>query len=784
MKPNNIKYFIYTLVFIVTQNMFPQSWQFIGGPQGIYSNDIMFTRSGKLISVTYDGVFVSDNFGDNWERKEVKKDIGVIHKIYELIDGNIVGISELGIVLSEDTCKTWKLINKWSGLNFYGAAFIMQSPIDSALYLGRGDAFYRSKNKGYDWSEIWRGYYIDGFTINSVGTIFLGVRPGYIMKSTDNGNSFKLLDIFNSSGDGSISNLYANNSGGIYFMSSVTSQGEILHYENNTLTNVASGWLNPPLGLTSTGHLIYKSGNCLMEYDHATGYRTSKACQYFVRDQLSREVITFGDVWIGNFESESLFQSKNGGVTWKDIQRGHGYKPVISIEILPYGKILAGTFGSAFWGALYKSTNDGQNWSRVQASSLDAYFVDISSLANNRLIANGSYGAYVSDNGGDSWYSKSGISLAYSQYVSKRGTIFVGNDYKGIYLSRDNGNTWKEANEGIQHSYFFNFGESRTGKIFAGAWPNGVYSSANDGLTWQYLDSDLMQYNSMYCMVYKGDTLYTGSSSGLLRSYDDGLNWEWVNAIHGSVKKMVISNNGDLVTYLTNKGLYCSSDNGKSWIEMNEGMTSTAVYDMQFDQLGRLFVSTDSGIFRLDKYLIQPYAISPANESQNQSINISLTWNRVPAAKKYLLSLAKDSLFTTSLLLKKETTATEYQLVSLDYSSTYFWKTEAVIADTISITTEVNKFSTSAPSSFNLRQNYPNPFNIETTIMVDISNDSQVELSVFDLLGQKITELTNKYLTVGTHNYHWNGGNCASGLYFIILKVNDFTMIKKAILLK
>lgn len=88
------------------------------------------------------------------------------------------------------------------------------------------------------------------------------------------------------------------------------------------------------------------------------------------------------------------------------------------------------------------------------------------------------------------------------------------------------------------------------------------------------------------------------------------------------------------------------------------------------------------------------------------------------------------------------------------------------------------------PSSYSLYQNYPNPFNPETNIQFSLKQQGHVELSVYNILGEEIAKLVNSELTAGTHNIKFNGANFASGVYFYKLKVNEFTAIKKLMLVK
>lgn len=89
-----------------------------------------------------------------------------------------------------------------------------------------------------------------------------------------------------------------------------------------------------------------------------------------------------------------------------------------------------------------------------------------------------------------------------------------------------------------------------------------------------------------------------------------------------------------------------------------------------------------------------------------------------------------------------------------------------------------------------LHNNYPNPFNPETTISFSIPEDSKVNLSIYNIKGQKVKTLINAELEKGLHDVIWNskdnsGKTVASGVYFYKFDVNGKTKnLKKMLLLK
>ena len=93
------------------------------------------------------------------------------------------------------------------------------------------------------------------------------------------------------------------------------------------------------------------------------------------------------------------------------------------------------------------------------------------------------------------------------------------------------------------------------------------------------------------------------------------------------------------------------------------------------------------------------------------------------------------------------------------------------------------------PKNPSLSQNYPNPFNPTTTIEYEIQSAGNIEIKIFDELGQGIRTLVNENKDVGSYSVLWDGKNdggsqVSTGAYFYQLKVNDFVSTKKMILLK
>ena len=93
------------------------------------------------------------------------------------------------------------------------------------------------------------------------------------------------------------------------------------------------------------------------------------------------------------------------------------------------------------------------------------------------------------------------------------------------------------------------------------------------------------------------------------------------------------------------------------------------------------------------------------------------------------------------------------------------------------------------PGVFALHQNYPNPFNPKTEIRFDLPEATVIDISIYNLMGQKVKTLANKEVSPGYHVMQWDGTNdrggmVSTGMYFYTLNTKKFHAMRKMLFLK
>jgi hypothetical protein len=88
------------------------------------------------------------------------------------------------------------------------------------------------------------------------------------------------------------------------------------------------------------------------------------------------------------------------------------------------------------------------------------------------------------------------------------------------------------------------------------------------------------------------------------------------------------------------------------------------------------------------------------------------------------------------------------------------------------------------PTAYELKQNYPNPFNPSTLIQFHLPVRSFVSLKVYDILGREVALLLNETKEAGNHELKFSSDNLPSGLYVYRLDAENFSSVRKMMLVK
>jgi hypothetical protein len=114
------------------------------------------------------------------------------------------------------------------------------------------------------------------------------------------------------------------------------------------------------------------------------------------------------------------------------------------------------------------------------------------------------------------------------------------------------------------------------------------------------------------------------------------------------------------------------------------------------------------------------------------------------------------------------------------------WNANQVIwyENPVSTASGIEPLSDKVPTGYLLLQNYPNPFNPSTIITYQLPITAEVELSIYNLLGQKVMTLVSERQVAGTYRVYWDAGGFPSGEYYYRIEAGAHRQVRKMVLIR
>ena len=170
--------------------------------------------------------------------------------------------------------------------------------------------------------------------------------------------------------------------------------------------------------------------------------------------------------------------------------------------------------------------------------------------------------------------------------------------------------------------------------------------------------------------------------------------------------------------------------------------------------------------------LVAGGVISPYGIALYETFDGGINWTEI---------IANDTTAGISCLVS-DTTNDEFVV----YGGTFGDGVIRYTSDLISVQENEN---TEIPLNYKLCKNYPNPFNPTTNIQYELPQKSDVQISIYDLLGRKVTTLVSEKQDAGKKTVTWNATNdqgkpVSAGVYLYQIRAGEYMQTKKMVLLK
>ncbi len=631
-------------MMLLTNLLFAQEliWNSTGGPMGGIIGGLDINSNGDIYAgaypffQNYNGIFKSTDKGNSWAKIETQFEDFQVFSIF-ITKGNDIWVGTEGqgvLYLSTDNGQTWE--NKATGYGSFECWAIGESK-DGILFAGDADAgkLYRSTNNGNNWEYLGNIAPLS-FVVDTNNTVYTGTFNG-LFSSTDNGITWIQYNFFNNVPIASVIIDAHNN---IYCGTGYYDSGDGVFFS----TDGGQNWRS--LGLTGKEvlSLAFDSKGTLYAGTQFDGlFKTSDMGQTWTQHQngiYKKEIFRLkidndDNIFIGSEGGGSGFLSYGGGGVFKSTNRGDSFEqvgiPISSVRNIVFS-------GDSL---IFTSTPSGvQKYNRItnKWKNIGLHEVEAIAITNGNLLYVATHydGLYKSTDLGENWLltnlTADTLMPVYNVLAINDDTVFVSTSYN-LRLTIDGGENWSVRSiiTGDSKGLFFKNNSLLLTALHSGSY--ALYKTTDFGESFELLYSGINTWN-FNNPVYATENGYVFLVSrgtnldGIVRSTDDGLNWEQV-LFNDKLAATVFANEDGLVitgsivftNSDTNKVLL-STDFGNSWTSFVQPTdVNNSIRDIKQDPMKNLFFGTSSeGLFQVD-------IITDVDEKTNKKFNYFLSQN-------------------------------------------------------------------------------------------------------------------------------------------------------------
>lgn len=464
--------------------------------------------------------------------------------------------------------------------------------------------------------------------------------------------------------------------------------------------------------------------------------------------------IAFADAMNGYVFGNSGFMGRttDGGTTWSLMSVTNGRK-VNEISVPDVNTI----YGACDSSRIVMSKDAGATWTEFNAGlGTTNQFIAIDFINTQYGMATGSNGNIMKTiDGGVNWtlVNLPTTTLAWDIDIVDTSYAYICGTGETIFRTTDGGTTWvQQFGAGGLGSYGISFVDRNVG--FASGTSGNTYYTTNSGDTWT--PSTILPDNTVWSTAMvkgpNGTVAFAACASGYVyTSNDGGVTWK-------EEPRQTINTFNDMFAL----------DAGTAWFAGNSGTM------VKFTDPSAVPVELISfkGVVEGNSVILN---FTVANAINNAGFAVQRTkagvekWEEVSFIRgEGVCALCNYEYIDKDLLPGSY----RYRLLQRDYDGTI---TTYPLLQTMAV---------GIITDYALYQNYPNPFNPSTVIRFALPVAGQVNLSVYNSLGEQVAVLINETMEAGAHEINFEPKQMSSGTYFYKLVSGNYTMTRKLVLMR
>jgi len=823
-------YFLILIIFY-GYNSFYSQWRNIGPGGGSDLQAILIQPNNPnvvFIGGDIEGIIKTTNGGESWEMvnsnlalESWTPDIYWVNQLsYDLTDTSYKTIfycSAIGLFKTTDGAKNWKkifptVIN--SEDDFVNVFSIAQNPKDfKSIFIGtENKGLFKSTDAGINWEKV-------SLPIADPVSIFkiIFIPDSNLILATSQGvlqskNSGKSWNVQNSG----LPNNYvwnmqyvSNNNNPVLFCTLATFgiNGNKNSFSGGIFksTDLGNSWVN------ITGNLPKMQSDGLFYFYWKLAVNPLNPNTIFVGTSVG-----YPDESLGAYEDWGIYKTTNGGSFWFKTDNNLMQAWMDSLFFDERHALLLAIARAdtnvIYWGRdwMNKTTDGGNSWFQIYSNKINGGWktrgmelMMVEGMSFSPVIKDKFYvgyddmGPFVTTDGGNSFKNLDKVMDPYDGYDAAKeilidpanGDIYISR-YDGlgsaeksgyslgkIYFSSDDGKTFNNISNGFPDGRPMLVADFKNGKpgqrtLFACSYGNGIFKSTDSGQNWTGINNGLgadapfawtlalnpQDSREIYVGLNK-----LGNGSGMYKTTDGGANWFKLNNFPDydvltikidTIKNIVYSGATSNFDWSIEGGIYKSTDRGKNWTKI-----------WNYPRVKSIAISTDNPdvLYAAAQpwYSVWQPSFKPGIY---QSTDGGTGWKNIT-----------QSLGHTFVTFVKVNPFNPAQLF-VGTGGGGLWVNDNVTSAAISSKNSSKKY-------FSLK-NFPNPFNPATNILFTLPIASNVKLEVFNVLGEKVLDVVNKYFKRGNYRIHLNMNGFSAGIYYVRLIANNYFKSIKIVLLK
>ncbi|MBR9978157.1 MAG: hypothetical protein KFH87_08720 [Bacteroidetes bacterium] len=311
-------------------------------------------------------------------------------------------------------------------------------------------------------------------------------------------------------------------------------------------------------------------------------------------------------------EGNGILRSTDGGDNWQSTSLSDGN--IWPIHVAPGGTLYAfSTEGRMFRRVIFRSRDEGLNWTRIPDSSSRYFGKAIVRSHGTKIYSEGGGGLHVSSDDGITWttlQTEPPIDRCITDYSLEvlSDSVLFALCYQGLFRSGDGGLSWSRIQ--TFHPRYSSLHRDPAGGVLVvardtseGKFLAELIRVSRDGSVVEVVGPGPVRERLPIAILLDNNDLLGGSvgySETIMRSADSGRTWQATTGIRAAVSDFCQCPDGTVFA-ATHGGLYRSHDRGITWVDCPVGSTRRPVFHIFDDGDRRIYAGTgDAGLFQSD----------------------------------------------------------------------------------------------------------------------------------------------------------------------------------------